>query len=336
MYVTRHTTDYFQYRFDNIHTFIKDNKHVSNVIKSNIDVLLGNINLPKANTTSILKSIILIRYLKKLFNHKLGIIKSDMDYFNHIIRTHKREYTSIIRLIKLVSFIIEKYVRREQAEMKNDYLQYKYQEHYYNIESLDIIIAFCMFDKYFKKYKTITPVILLNDTGFVMMLDNYMNQKTKYVNQGLINDLSNTSLNEYVIHGNEDDITTLVDKDFAKYCSSYRFTKDINHKYDNVFNVRTIFKTVDAFKNINVQYAESIVDSSFNDDDVSEHTELDIIQDDSDSDSDNFDNDDTSENMSENYDDELNEELDDYERQGYQGHHADSDLDDIDDDDDGL
>jgi hypothetical protein len=168
-----------------------------------------------------------------------------------------------------------------------------------------------------------------------MMLDNYMNQKTKYVNQGLINDLSNTSLNEYVIHGNEDDITTLVDKDFAKYCSSYRFTKDINRKYDNVFNVRTIFKTVDAFKNINVQYAESIVDSSFNDDDVSEHTELDIIQDDSDSD--NFDNDDTSDNMSENYDDdELNEELDDYERQGYHGHHADSDLDDIDDDDDGL
>ena len=329
MYVTRDIRNYFQSCFDNINSFIKDNKNVSKVVKSNINVLLQNINLDKANTISIIKSIILIKYLKKLFNNKLGIIKGDIDYFNHIIRTHKRVYTTIIRLIKLVSVIIEKYVKREQAEMKNDYLKYNYQDHCYNIESLDIIIAFCMFDKYYKQYKTITPVILLNDNGFATILKNYLIQKTKYVNQGLIDTLSNTVVNDYVIHGNEDTITTLVDKDFSKYCSSYGFTKDINNKYDNIFNVKTIFKTINSFNNVNVQYSNSIDDITL--DNVSEHTELDIIQDDTDNDSFAEHDDTSSDNMSETFENqEFNEELDDYENQDYQSFQDESDFEDND------
>jgi hypothetical protein len=342
MYVTRYTKEYFQYHFDNINSFLKSSNTISNVLKSNIEVLFQNINLEKTNSIGIIKSIILIKYLRKTFNIKLGIIKSDQDYFSHIIKTNKHDYTNIIRLIKLTSFIIEKYVKYDKHQnqerlnnntTKNKYnKQNNYQQYTYNIETLDIIIAFGMFDKYYKKNRTITQLILLNDSGFVMALKNYLIQKTNYVNQGFIDDLYNNDYDENKMSSN------LVDKDFYHYCYSNLFTRDINQKYDDMFNVKTIFKTIRTFNNFNVKYYEIPADIiSDEEDNISENTELDIIQDESDNDINinnvnniNNINDLASDNMSENYgdeDDDYTEELQEYTEQDYDGLDDNSDYD---------
>ena len=348
MYVTRDTSDYFQYRFEDIEEYIKSN-YISNDIKTNIKILQNNINIHKANTNSIIKSVILIKYLRKLFDNRLGIIKSDMDYFNHIIRTNKYEYTTMVRLIKLVSFVIEKYVRFEHQNMNNDYLQYNYQEKNYNIDILDIVIAFYMFDKYNKKYKKITTVILLNDNSFVSILKNYLNYKNKPVTTELIDELSNLHINN-IIKDDENNFKTLINTNFSNYCLSYNFVKDINRKYDNVFNVRTIFKNNNVFNIIkinrttnNMKHMNSYVNTinnninnisvidDDNDRDDDDNDDLDIIINECDSDNFNID-DSSSDNMSNDYDNEeygkLEEDLEEeYTKKEYE-YVNNSDIDD--------
>jgi hypothetical protein len=336
MYVTRDTSDYFQYRFEDIDEYIKSN-YISNDIKTNIKILQDNINIHKANTNSIIKSVVLIKYLRKLFDNKLGITKSDIDYFNYIIRTNKYEYTTMVRIIKLVSFVIEKYVRFEHENMNNDYLQYNYQEKNYNIDILDIMFAFYMFDKYNKKYKKITTVILLNDESFVSILKNYLNYKNKPVTTELIDELSNSHIND-ITKDDENNFKTLINTDFSNYCLSYNFVKDINRKYDNIFNVKTIFKnnnvfniikitkTISNMKHIN-SYVNNINNNNDNDNyrynnivnEINIDTDSDVDSDDNDdldiivneSDSDNFDIDVSSTNiMSNDYNNEEYEKLD--------------------------
>lgn len=335
MYVTRDTSDYFQYRFVTLDEYIKSN-YISNNIKTNIKFLQHNINIHKADTNSIIKSVILIKYLRKLFDNKLGIIKSDMDYFNHIIRTNKYEYTTMIRIIKLVSFVIEQYVRFEHENMNNDYLQYNYQEKNYNIDILDIIIAFYMFDKYKNKYKKITTVILLNDDIFVSILKNYLKYKNKPVTNTLIDELSNLHIND-ITQDDEKNFKTLVDSSFSKYCLSYNFVKDINRKYDNIFNVRTIFKNNNVFNIIkitsnvhNMKHMNNYVNNIDND----YEDNLDIII--NEYDNDNFDIDETSSNnISTVYDNEdygkLEEDVEDeYTKKEYEyANHSDIDDDEL-------
>lgn len=315
MFVTRYTVEFFEKKLNDMELLIKMNDNTSKLFQTYLKVLYDNINQTTPKHIAILKSIVIMKFLNKNVNANFGIDKYDIEYSKLITESYKRDYAMLIKIIKLVTFIISKYIKFKGNTEYDNYFKYRYLEHNtFKFEVFDIIGAFYMFDKYSKVYRNITPNVLLNDNGFVMFLNNYLHIKSKVVSEQFIYDLSEKTKNKHTINMHDDSISMLVDKEFGKYVNSKPFIIELNETYDSTFKIKTIFKTINVFKNIGVEY-------EYVSDDDSELVELDSV--------DELSDDTNSDEYSE--DDELHEDDDYHENNGY--HNA-SDNDDDDDDED--